>query len=178
MKMIVTENEYLQKIKSVYTKDETTDEATKEIFSLVEKAVKEYPESAKLWCLRGDLIQIGSSETNYELNDSLESYKKALEIDPSSFEAHESIGFFYDDHLGNYSLAEESFRKAIDLGAGEESYYGLARVLAQLNQTEDALKLLEPDNYIYHNESEIKEIRDEISSGVWLNDEVNKFNED
>jgi thioredoxin-like negative regulator of GroEL len=38
--------------------------------------------------------------------------------------------------------AEPAFRKAVDLGARSDSYVGLAQVLAELNRTEEALKLL------------------------------------
>ena len=163
----MTETDYITKIKSLLT-DES--EVAVEVLQLVEKSVAEHPQSAKLWCWRGDLIQRAALEANYELDDALKSYKRALEIDPSNAEAYESIGYYEDAIMSNPASAESSFRKAIELGAGRDSYYGLARVLAELNRNAEALEVISSENCPFSDTAEIEEIRTEIKEGVW-NDE-------
>ncbi len=165
--MILSETDYIERIKSLLPDE---GEVAVEVLELVEKAVSEHPESAKLWCLRGDLIQMASLKANYELEDALKSYERALEIDSSKAEAYESIGYYEDAVMSNPTSAESPFRKAIEFGAGRDSYYGLARVLAELNRNAEALEVISPENCPFSDTAEIKEIRTEIKEGVW-NDE-------
>lgn len=63
----------------------------------VEGALREYPNSTRLWCLRGDLIQLNDDvDDGRELSDAQQSYERALEINPSCVEAHEELGHFFD----------------------------------------------------------------------------------
>jgi tetratricopeptide (TPR) repeat protein len=165
--MISTEANYIETLEALYPQQEA---ASVEVLALAEKAVTEFPNSAKLWCIRGDLIQLGTSEAKYELNNALESYERAIAVDPSFAEAYESIGFFYDAVMDDPESAEPAFRKAIEFGAGQNSYYGLARVLAELNQMEEALKILAPESCPHQDDPDIKQIKDEIESGMWFNE--------
>jgi tetratricopeptide (TPR) repeat protein len=160
----MNESDYIDSLEALFPEE---DEASVEALNLAEAAVAAYPSSTKLWCLRGDLIQLGTSEAGYELEDALRSYERALTVDPHCAEAYESIGYFYDALMDDPQSAEPSFRKAISLGAGVDSYCGLARVLAELDRSEEALRLLSPENCPYHNEDEIVEIKEEIASGMW-----------
>jgi tetratricopeptide (TPR) repeat protein len=162
--MIFSEADYIQKIKSLLPKDGEVDV---EVLELMEKAVNDYPDNAELWCWRGDLIQMASLNTNYELEDALKSYKRALEIDPLNAEAFESIGYYEDAIMDNPTSAESPFRKAIELGAGRDSYYGLARVLAELNRATEALEVISPKNCPYYETKEILEIKTEIKEGIY-----------
>jgi tetratricopeptide (TPR) repeat protein len=162
--MILSESEYIQKIKSILPED---GEVAAEVLELMEKAVGDYPSNVKFWCWRGDLIQMASLDANYELEDALKSYERALEIDPLNAEAYESIGYYEDAIMDNPTSAENSFRKAVEFGAGQDSYYGLARVLAQLNRSKEALEVISPENCPYYEKERIQEIRTEIEEGVW-----------
>ena len=162
--MSLTETDYVREIKSLLPDE---GEVAVEVLELMEKAVAEYPESAKLWCWRGDLIQMAALEAGYELDDALKSYERALEIDPINAEAYESIGYYGDVIMSNSASAESAFRKAIELGAGRNSYYGLARVLAELNRNTEALEVISPENCLYYETDEIQEIKAEIESGMW-----------
>jgi tetratricopeptide (TPR) repeat protein len=142
-------------------------EVSLEVLALVEEAVAAFPQCARLWCLRGDLIQCSPIGANYQLADALSSYQEALVADPLCAEAHESIGYYYDVIEDDPNVAEASFRRAIRLGAGRDSYIGLARVLAELGRREEALEVLAPQNCPLQDEAEIHIIREEIAGGMW-----------
>ena len=165
--MILSEADYIQKLKSLLPKE---GEVAVEVLELMENAVADYPDNAELWCWRGDLIQMASLEANYELEDALKSYQRALEVNPSNAEAYESIGYYEDAIMSNPTSGEIPFRKAIELGAGRDSYYGLARVLAELNRNTEALEVVSPENCPYSETEEIQEIKTEIEEGVWYGD--------
>ena len=165
--MILSEADYIQKIKSLLPEE---GEVAVEVLELMENAVADYPVSVKFWCWRGDLIQMASLEAGYELDDALKSYERALEIEPSNAEAYESIGYYEDVIMSNSASAESPFRKAIELGAGRDSYYGLARVLAELNRITEALEVVSSENCPYFETEEIQEIKSEIEEGLWNND--------
>jgi uncharacterized protein HemY len=69
-------------------------------------------------------------------------------------------------------LAESAFRKAISVGGDAESYYGLARVLAELNRTDEALQLISDVECPYFDEPDLLMLRDEIASGMWCPGDV------
>ena len=139
-------------------------EAPPEGFPLLEEALREHPCSSELWCLRGDVIYFSNGD-HFEREDILASYERAAEIHPLCAEAYESIGGYHDVFTEDLPKAEEAFRKALTLGAGWVSVYGLARVLAQLDRRTEALALLgEPSP---GEERDIADLRQEILSGLW-----------
>jgi len=110
--------------------------ATPQALSMVEDGLKRFPKSARLWILRGDLIQVSDDDGRYFLDDALESYLAALRCDPDSAEANESIGHYLDAVQNEPEKAEPYFRRAIALGGGEGAQDGLKQVLEQLGRTE------------------------------------------
>lgn len=97
---------------------------------IVERAAAE-AHSAELLILLGDLIQILEVPGRYRLSDAESAYLRALEIDPSDAEAHESLGYFYDAVMDDPQRAKPFFERAIALGSSEAKE-GLADVLRQL----------------------------------------------
>jgi len=108
--------------------------ATPAALALLDEALARFPDSAALWCLRGDVLQLGDEEDGTAFEDSEVSYLKAAELDPANPEPHESLGRLYDAIFDEPERAAESYRKAIALGAGESAREGLAEVLSQLDE--------------------------------------------
>jgi len=77
----------------------TNVEATMETITLADEATRAFPRSPKLWCMRGNLIEVGPENSPHSLDDALASYKRAIEIDPQFIEAWEDIGYFYRNVL-------------------------------------------------------------------------------
>jgi tetratricopeptide (TPR) repeat protein len=79
--------------------------------ALIDEAVRVFPRSAKLWVMRGDLLQLGPENSPYPLEESLASYKRALEIDPLFAEAWQSAAHFYDAVMADPQAAAPFFRE-------------------------------------------------------------------
>jgi tetratricopeptide (TPR) repeat protein len=92
--------------------------------------------SVELLILRGQLIQLVANGSPDELEEAFACYQEALEIDPTSAEAHEEIGHFLDDVAEDPREAVVFFRKAIELGAGPSAHDGLREALSQLESEE------------------------------------------
>jgi tetratricopeptide (TPR) repeat protein len=103
------ESDYIEKLFALWPAEgETSDEA----LALADGAVRAHPDSARLWCMRGDLIQLGSADIPYSLEDALACYERAVSIDPGFAEGYEGIGHFYDAVMPNPSRARRAFREA------------------------------------------------------------------
>jgi tetratricopeptide (TPR) repeat protein len=140
-----------------------------EILELALEAVARYPLSPKLLCLRGDLYQLEHRawSNSFDPNIPLLLYQHALSLDAGNADALTEIGFIYDIYFQDFSKAEAAFRSAISIGADHASYFGLARVLSQMGRSHEASDLLRADRCPYFDHPDIKELRSEISQGVW-----------
>ena len=90
----------------------TSDEVPLETIELADEAVRACPRSPKLWCVRGNLIELGPESSPHGLDEALRSYQRALEIDPHFSEGWEEIGHYYDAILGDQAGAQPYFRRA------------------------------------------------------------------
>jgi Flp pilus assembly protein TadD len=106
--------------------------ALAEDLGLIEAALTKYPNSAELWILRGDLIQLSDHDGVYSLKDAEASYLKAIDLEPANPEGFQSLGFFYDAVLDDPKRAITQLERAISLGAGSAAREGLANVLEQM----------------------------------------------
>ena len=104
--------------------------ATPEILRQIEAALEESP-SAELWILRGDAIQLSDGDT-YTLADAEQSYLRAAELEPSSPESYESLGYFQPTVMDDAAEAKTFFERAIALGAGQSAKHGLQRAVSEL----------------------------------------------
>ena len=112
----MTENEYILELQARWPRGsssrESNFESTTETITLADQAVVAFPNSPKLWCMRGDLIQLGSEDCPHSLDDSRVCYKKATEIDPRFIEAWESLGHFHNAVLDDEITAQRFFSEA------------------------------------------------------------------
>ena len=72
------------------------DRSSARALDLVERGLRDNPTSVRLWCLRGDLIQL--ADDGPPLLEALASYREALRYDPNSVEATNEISRFLDLH--------------------------------------------------------------------------------
>jgi Flp pilus assembly protein TadD len=134
----------------------------------VEDALRAFPSSSRLWNLRGDLILLDDEvDDHYTLEDALQSYRRAIELDPGFAEAYENIGYYHDVHEDAPEHAEAYFRQAVVLEGRCASYSGLARVLAEMGRHAEALDVLTPGNCPHWESDEIRAIRREIEDRLW-----------
>jgi tetratricopeptide (TPR) repeat protein len=112
------ESAYIEKLKSSYPAE--GGEVPNDALAYADEAVRAFPQSAKLWCIRGDLIQLSSEDSPYELADALASYERALAADPKYVEAYEEIGYYYDLVMDDEERAKPYFERAAQL-KGESS---------------------------------------------------------
>lgn len=122
-----------------------------------------HPEHAELWNCYGDMILLSDGE--YPVGQALACYRKSIEADPQFAEAYESIGYFLDTHNDDFAGAVEHFHRAIQLGAGDDSRIGLARVLAQMGRASEGLDILQTCQDATN--PKIAKMRQEITAGEW-----------
>ncbi len=103
------ESEYIEKLIALWP---TEGETSAEALALADEAVSTFPDSAKLWCMRGNLIELGSADAHYSLEDTAACYERAVSIDPNFAEGHEEIGHFYDAVVPDQSRSRRAFREA------------------------------------------------------------------
>lgn len=129
----------------------------------IEVMCRAHPHCAELWNCFGDMIVLSAGLRPRE--QALECYQKAIAIDPQFAEGHESLGYFYDTYCDNFETAAEHFQRAIELGAGDDSKVGLARVLAQTGKNIEAIAIL--DTCVDARHPQVTKLRDEINAGDW-----------
>lgn len=157
-------DDYLDAVEALLASEEGVTDAA---VDLAEEATRAHPASAELWCLRGRVLQLYDGPREFTARDYVDSYEQALACDPANVVALEELGYQYDVYFNDFSSAESHFRRAIALGAGEDSYVGLARVLAQDGRADEALTHLSPAECIWSESEKIGEMRQEIASGSW-----------
>ena len=106
----MTENDYITELKARWPRTHS-DEASLETITLADAAVRAFPQSSRLWVIRGDLLQLSPEDCPYALEESLVCYKRAIEIDPLYAEAWESAAHFYDAVLADEQAAAPYFRE-------------------------------------------------------------------
>jgi hypothetical protein len=105
--------------------------ASPEILRRIDAALEQNP-TAALWILRGDAIQL-SDQNTYSVADAEQSYRHAIDLDPASYEAYESLGYFHFAVMDDAATAKIFFERSIALGGGESANEGLRDALAELH---------------------------------------------
>jgi tetratricopeptide (TPR) repeat protein len=138
------------------------------------QAVTDHHESSDFWYTFGIVMERCAENYGFTANDYRSCYEKSIECDSGNAEAHQELGYVLEVYFGDYNRATEAFSEAIRLGAGRESYYGYARVLAEQGRTNDAVESLSVDSCPFWNHPDIEKLRTEISSGSWSPVEIEK----
>jgi hypothetical protein len=107
----MTELEYIEEIRSRLP---TEGELSLDVLAFADIAVQKFPDSAKLWCLRGDLIQLGPAD-GPGLDEALACYERAVAIDPMFAEAYEEMGHFFDAVMPDPKRARLAFHQAASI---------------------------------------------------------------
>lgn len=107
----MTENDYIEELKKRWPRTAKT-KATLETIAFADEASRAFPRSAKLWCMRGNLIEDGPENCPHSLNEALASYKRAIEVDPQFIDAWEFIGDYNQNVLHKVDEAKPYFHEA------------------------------------------------------------------
>jgi uncharacterized protein HemY len=158
--------EYLDKIERLWPR--AGELPSRELVDLCSQAVAEHPESSTLWYDLGIIMDRCHEDYGFNAADFRRCFENAIECDPNNVEAFQELGYVLDVYFSEFASAEQAFRKAIELGAKHESYFGRARVLAQVGRTEDALNSLSEDACPFHDHPDIQKLRSEILDGIWF----------
>jgi len=108
----MTENDYITQSEARWPRREDTDAALLATIALADEAVRAFPQAPRLWCIRGDVIQLGPESCPHSLDDALACYQRATEIDPQFIEAWESLGHFHNAVLDDEVAAQRFFSEA------------------------------------------------------------------
>ena len=77
---------------------------------------------------------------NGEYDKAIESYKKAIEINPKKDDAYYNMGISYDDN-GEYDKAIESYKKAIEINPKKDkTYYNMGIAYSENKQYDKAIE--------------------------------------
>jgi hypothetical protein len=85
----VTEADYIGALKARWPQGRT---ASREVLSLAAEAVRDFPQSATLWFLRGQLIWMAPPDYIFSRLDAVCSFEEAIRLDPSLTDAYERLG--------------------------------------------------------------------------------------
>jgi tetratricopeptide (TPR) repeat protein len=140
---------------------------SKEAVAVCLEATENYPNSSQLWCALGIIMQRCGPEFGFNPDGFLGCCENAVKADRRNFEAYQELGFVLDVYFDRFNEAQKAFESAIELGGGVESYYGLARVLAESGRVGDAIAGLSKDVCPYYDDPMIRELRSEIEDGSW-----------
>lgn len=111
----VTEEDYITKLMARWPRREDSDEVLLATIALADEAVRSFPQSPQLWCIRGDLIQLGPESCPHSLDDALACYWRATEIAPQFVVAWVSLGHFHSAVLDDEAAAQRCFSEATRL---------------------------------------------------------------
>ena len=120
-----------------------------------------FPKDSYLWDVLGDISQMIDSES-VTSDFSLQCYLTAIAADPTYWQAHESLGHWYD-LAEDFPLAQRHFLLAIEHGADDSVRVALASILAQMGLEADALAEL--DRCEDPNAEIVLDMRREIAEG-------------
>lgn len=124
---------------------------------------KLYPTEPELWDVLGDVMQV--CDADIPIEESIHCYRKAVECDSTFASAYASLGWAFDSYLDEFEAARRYFEMSIKYGGGDTARIGLARVLAQIGDSAEAIRqLAECDD---KTRADWIEMSQEIREGIW-----------
>jgi tetratricopeptide (TPR) repeat protein len=120
----------------------------RQVLELAKRAVDAYPKSAWLLIVFGELIEMITQDDEYESFNPPKLYRRAIRYEPNYWEGYEAAGFYQFVYGGKYGnlrslkKSEDLFRRAIRLGAGNDSFLGLGGVLLEQGRHSAARRAL------------------------------------
>lgn len=108
----MTETEFLQQISQRWPRTASDAEPTSATLALVDEAVTSFPASARLWTMRGDLLQLGHHGSEHGLREIERCYRRAIEADPRHAPAYDELGRFLASMRDNRRKAKRFLDKA------------------------------------------------------------------
>lgn len=96
----------------------------KKAYSKFKKAVGEDPDNAEAWFLKAETGNMASGMFGAKISDEdiMDSYKKAIELDPENFDYYSSYGSFCIS-VGKYEEAEGAYSEAAEMDESNASRY-------------------------------------------------------
>jgi hypothetical protein len=137
------------------------------VVRLCAQAVADHPRASDLWYTLGIIIQRCGDNYGFTADDYRLCFERSVDCDNANAEAHQELGFVLDVYFNDYRKAAQAFRAAVLAGAGQESYFGYARVLAEQGRTDAAVISLSEGSCPFWNQPDIERLRAEILSGRW-----------
>jgi tetratricopeptide (TPR) repeat protein len=136
---------------------------------LMEEALERFPTSARMWCIRGNYLELllRPWDDPTVIDRIIQCHEKSSELDPHASEPYESIAYLYDVFANDYAKAEEFFRKSLERGGGPDSFFGLARVFAQIGKRDEAISVLSRLPSEIQEREDFRHLREEIEQGFW-----------
>jgi tetratricopeptide (TPR) repeat protein len=106
----MSEQDFIAAIKARWPVKAVEATQSKELLALVDEATKSHENSAVLWTMRGDLLQL--LESDYPLKESEQCYRRAIKADPRYAEAYEEMGRFLEFVMSKPRKAKRFLEKA------------------------------------------------------------------
>ena len=125
-----------------------------------------HPSRADLLCLLADLVRLCPTSPD-PAGEAIASLTTAIRIDSRCGRAWQELAFCHDVYRGDADQAEKCFVEAIRLNAGPDSYYGLARVLAEQGKSADALAIVKDGLAMCPGNTRLLQVHSEINRGDW-----------
>jgi len=108
----MSETEFLDEIRRRWPRAVSSDEPTPATVALANEAVESFPTSARLWTMRGDLLQLADSDPRYDLGEVERCYRKAIKADPRYAPAYDELGRFLAHVMDNRRKAKRFLERA------------------------------------------------------------------
>jgi tetratricopeptide (TPR) repeat protein len=166
---MTTEDEYLERLGERWLPSGVDDLV--DVFRIAERAISDYPQSARLLLCYGQLIWLLAVDLGgeYTSDRALKVFEQIIKLGvdaETESDAWEEIGSIYDCNE-QYAKARDAFERAMDLHPSVYVYTGLARVLAQQGENDNAIALLESASFSGEDAELIDKMRSEIKDGDW-----------